>query len=886
MAVARSVFEPLQPYVVDLASRAQQWQYRALVVGWLAGQVWFWSWWLRQDHVVTPAGMLINSLVLLWTTFLPGWYFFLLGRTRRPNPAMPLPTGRVAMVVTKAPSEPWSVVRKTLDAMLAQAFPRPYDVWLADEDPSFETRAWCAEHGVQLSCRKGVAGYHNRRWPHRTRCKEGNLAYFYEVMGGYDRYDFVSQLDADHMPEPTYLAEMIRAFADPTVGYVAAPSVCDANSAESWAARGRLYAEAAWHGSVQAGYNADFAPQCIGSHYAVRTLALRDSGGIGPELAEDFSTTLLMNANGWRGAFALDAFAHGDGPASVSDCITQEFQWSRSVINIFLGLWSRRGDQLPLHLKIQLGFAQVWYLLFTLHMLLVYSMPVVALMSGTPWVDVHLLDFLVRITIPTTVALLALIWTRRQGWLRPATAPVLSWEAMLFEYVRWPWMVLGIVHALVGHVLDREFTFRVTPKGVTGLRPLPVRILVPYLVIVLVESGVTLLVDHPGAAVGYAYLALVAALSYMVVIVAVVGLQFRENGRLFSMPRRAGVRSLLKATPVPTVSSLLVGVTIALRGQVVLATMVPGLSPAGFGDYDGSATSVLRAAAPAPVLQTATPAVLPMDLPAGRLSVGAYDPSLALADQPLDIEHWFVRQDDPTLLAGALAHAQNRRTLMVTVEPWPAVGSADSDVLGRVVSGGADEHLRALAQVAAAHQPQVVLMRWGHEMDLDNLYPWGAQDPGEYRQAFRRVVSIFRQEGADNVRFVWSPAGDESAAEYYPGANVVDYVGVTALADATWDAGFGLEPQSFDDIVGPRYARLAPLGKPMIVAELGVSGSPERQAEWLSAAGRSLAAYPRLNALVYFDAQNPPVNRISVEPDWRLSPSPAAAFLSSQPRLR
>ena len=137
-------------------------------------------------------------------------------------------------------------------------------------------------------------------------------------MGGYDRYDFVSQLDADHVPEPTYLAEMLRPFADPTVGYVAAPSVCDANAATSWSARGRLYAEAALHGVLQAGYNAGFAPLCIGSHYAVRTAALRSIGGLGPELAEDFSTTVLMNAGGWRGAFAIDAIAHGDGPISVA----------------------------------------------------------------------------------------------------------------------------------------------------------------------------------------------------------------------------------------------------------------------------------------------------------------------------------------------------------------------------------------------------------------------------------------------------------------------------------------------------------------------------------------------------------------------------------------
>ncbi|MBV9328018.1 MAG: glycosyltransferase [Chloroflexi bacterium] len=890
MAIARIFSGPVQPYTVGLASGWQRWQYRALVVGWVIAQASFWSWWLHEDHVVTLVGMLINSLLLLWTTFLPAWYLFFLGRARRPNPAVPVPDGRVAMVVTKAPSEPWPVVRKTLEAMLAQDFPRPYDVWLADEDPSPVTLAWCAEHAVQVSSRNGVAAYNNDTWPRRKKCKEGNLAYFYEVMGGYERYEFVSQLDADHVPEPTYLAEMIRPFADPSVGYVAAPSVCDANVADSWAARGRLYSEAAWHGSVQAGFNADFAPQCIGSHYAVRTSALQASGGLGPELAEDFSTTLLMNSNGWRGAFALDAAAHGDGPACVADCITQEFQWSRSVVNIFLSLWANRRDRLPLNVKIQLGFAQAWYFLFTLHMLLVYAMPIVALVTGTPWVDVDLPMFLLRATIPSLVALLALIWTRRQGWLRPATAPVLSWEAILFEYVRWPWMVLGIAHALIGHVTGKVFSFRVTPKGANGPRTLPVSILLPYVAIVVVEAGTAILVEHPGAAIGYTYLALVAALSYVVVIAAMIHLQFRENQRVFSLPRLAQLGAALRVSPLPTFSSMLVGAALVLRGGAVAAAFVPGAAPAGAPNYNGPATDVLRQLATAP--QPPATVTMPMDaqpvsvasqpaLPTDHLAIGAFDPHLTLTDQPLDVEHWYVPQDDPSLLAGAIAHVQGQRTLLATIEPWPSAGQpANADVLGEVVSGDSDAELQELADIAAADRPQVILVRWGHEMDLANQYPWGAQDPELYKAAFRHVVSVFRAEGADNVRFVWSPAGNANAMDYYPGDDVVDYVGVTVLGDASWDGDFGLPPQSFDDIFGQRYRLVAPLGKPIIIAEMGVSGTVERQTTWLSAARQSMAAYPLLEAAVYFDDRNSAVNHQQpVQPDWTLSGTSLAAFM-------
>ena len=111
---------------------------------------------------------------------------------------------------------------------------------------------------------------------------------------------------------------MVRPFADPAIGYVAAPSVCDTNADESWAARGGLFREASFHGAFQLGHSGGWGRACIGSHYAVRTGALRDIGGVGPGLAEDFSTSFLLTSAGWHGAFAIDAEAHGDGPGTFA----------------------------------------------------------------------------------------------------------------------------------------------------------------------------------------------------------------------------------------------------------------------------------------------------------------------------------------------------------------------------------------------------------------------------------------------------------------------------------------------------------------------------------------------------------------------------------------
>jgi cellulose synthase/poly-beta-1,6-N-acetylglucosamine synthase-like glycosyltransferase len=566
-------------------SAGQRRRFGALVLLWLAAGLSFLLWWLQGRHVVSGAGMALNTGVLFWIVFVQnGWYLFFVARMRRPNPACPLPEGPVAMVVTKAPSEPWPVVRRTLEGMLRQDFPRPYDVWLADEDPDDETRRWCAAHGVRLSCRKGVAGYHNRKCPRRARCKEGNLSYFYDRYG-YEGYAFVAQLDADHVPEPGYLREIVRPFADPGVGYVAAPSICDANARDSWAARARLYDEATLHGPLQAGYAAGTAPLCIGSHYAVRTRALRGVGGLGPELAEDHSTTLLLSAAGWRGAFALDAVAHGDGPATLADFLTQEFQWSRSLVNILLNVTPRYWSRLPLRLKVHFAYCQLWYVGLAASMLLGYTLPVVALVTGVPWVKVDLPEFYLHAGILLLATLTAGEWVRRQGWARPQDAPLLSWEVALGNLLRWPWVALGIGYALLDTLLRREFAFRVTPKGVAGARPLRTAVLAPYLLLAAVEAGAALLVRDPGRAAGYYYLAVLYGATYVLAAGAAGVLHAREQGARLAAPAfRRTVRLVARPLALAVVAgTVTVAAGAARRDQTAAAILPPALRPPGAG---------------------------------------------------------------------------------------------------------------------------------------------------------------------------------------------------------------------------------------------------------------------------------------------------------------
>ena len=494
---------------------------------WVIALGFFWTWWFSPEHIVSMPRFIVISLILIWMTLIPAYFIFIFDGALIPKKTNDRLPGRIAMIVTKAPSEPFSIVKTTLLAMLDQQG-YVYDTWLADEDPSEETAVWCKKHGVRVSCRKGIEDYHRQTWPRRTRCKEGNLAYFYDQYG-YQDYDFVCQFDADHVPDPTYLQEILRPFADPGVGYVSAPSICDNNVTSSWSARGRVYVEASLHGSLQAGYNNKWAPLCIGSHYAVRTAALKQVGGLGPELAEDHSTTLLMNAGGWRGVHAINAIAHGDGPSSFSDLVVQEFQWSRSLVTIFLQYSPTYIPKLKGRVKSQFLFSQLWYPMFSTAMLVMFILPIYALVTGQNYVNVTYFEFLAY-SLPISTSLLILaFWWRSTGTFRPQTAKIVSWEGLVFLFARWPWSLLGSITAVSDWWRGSFVDFRITPKGDIKKSYLPVRFFAPYAFLSLASSLPAIIITDAGSASGFYLFCIVNAIAYGLVLAVIFFRHAREN---------------------------------------------------------------------------------------------------------------------------------------------------------------------------------------------------------------------------------------------------------------------------------------------------------------------------------------------------------------------
>jgi cellulose synthase/poly-beta-1,6-N-acetylglucosamine synthase-like glycosyltransferase/beta-mannanase len=861
----------------DLLTARQRLTLLGLILVWALSTTSAIRWWVEPQHWASTTGIVLNSVPLgIELIVLPIWLYWWLWRMKRPNSELAVPQLRTAMIVTKAPSEPWAVVRTTLEAMLAQDFPYPYDVWLADERVAPETREWCDEHGVWISTREGVEAYHQASWPRRTRCKEGNLAFFYDSWG-YQGYDVVAQLDADHVPEPDYLRRMVTPFVDENVGYVAAPSICDRNADHSWSGRGRLYAEAVLHGPMQAGHSGGFAPSCIGSHYAVRTTALQQIGGIGPELAEDFTTTLMMSSHGWHGVFAIDAEAHGDGPDCLEDCLTQEFQWSRSMMNVLLGINGGYWTGLSVRAKLRLGFCQIWYPLFGLLMLLSVVMPLAAVVTRTPLMEVGLGDFYWHVA-PEMVALVAtVLWLGSLDCLRPRRAKAVSWEIVLFQLIRWPWVLLGCVHAIGGRIAGREFGFKVTPKGRTGVLPLPVKVVAPYVLLAIVSTIPTLLDLDAGPASGYRTLALINAGLYLTASVAIVALHVREH---VSGLRGAALRSVApKALAVAGCATLLLAGT-GLRGF--------GGHPAG--PPVASASTPYRGVSLAPgtrqlgvttasLAENETTAWQPSDLG----EVNAFE---HMAQAHVGIVQWFADWGHNKVDVEQLrAVAARGSTPQITWEPWDRTRDLrrqSAYTLASIIRGRHDTYIRSWAR-GLHRYGRPVLLRFAQEMN-GRVYPWAeamnGNRPGQYARAWRHVHDIFMAEGATNVRWVWCPKTGPIVASQYPGDRYVDIVALSGFNGGSvlpW-GGWRTFADAFNAPL-QSLRRIAP-DKSVQISEVGTVEAGGSKPRWIKEMFDYVEAHTWIRSVLWFD--------LDKQADWRVATSPAAqrAFRDGVARMQ
>ena len=220
----------------------------------------------------------------------------------------------------------------------------------------------------------------------------------------------------------------------------------------------------------------------------------------------------------------------------------QEFQWSRSLAAILLELTPRVWAGLPLRLRCQFLYCQLFYPLRGVMSLVGLMLPAVAMATAQPWVRVDYPLFLLLWLLQFLLSLLPLYWLKHLGLLNPPNSTLAGWEQLLFELTRGPWVLAGVVFACVDQVWSGARDFRVTNKQKQH-KPLQLKFITPHLVLACLGALAALwLGPNAGESEGYVLLALISAFFSIAAALLALGLDHRlKRLPLFQLSHHYGI---------------------------------------------------------------------------------------------------------------------------------------------------------------------------------------------------------------------------------------------------------------------------------------------------------------------------------------------------------
>lgn len=200
-----------------------------------------------------------------------------------------------------------------------------------------------------------------------------------------------------------------------------------------------------------------------------------------------------------------------------------------------------------------------------------------------------------------------------------------------------------------------------------------------------------------------------------------------------------------------------------------------------------------------------------------------------------------------------------------------------------IIDGDFDDSLIEWAQ-DAKNTNIPLMVEFGTEVNGD-WFPWSgmlnggggteeygdpntADGPERFRDAYRHIIDLFRNEGVNNITWVFHvfpshEIGDGMPSEkpwnsienYYPGDEYIDWIGTSVYGSTER----GKEWTSFTEIMDTAYTELESVSttKPFVILELGIIEDPEmgNKSEWMQEALQLIenGTYPRIKAVSYWN---------------------------------
>jgi len=377
---------------------------------------------------------------------------------KRPVPMAARPGHKVGVATTFVPgAEPFEMLEETLRALIALDY--PHETWVLDEGNDTRVAALCAELGAFHFSRKTYPHYQTKDGLFQARSKHGNYnAWLHEV--GFKKYEIIAAFDPDHVPEPSFLSEVLGYFNDEKVGYVQAAQAYY-NQKASFIARGAAEETYGYYSFTQMFGFAMGYPIVTGCHNTHRVTALREVGGFPAHDAEDLLITLLYRCHEWRGVYVPKILARGLTPVDWAGYIKQQSRWARSVLDIKLRIYPKIAGKLPIKERITSLVHGLCYLQ-PLALMIVFLVIIYMLTTGSA---PKALNYSVLGEFSLVLIVLVLCdFYRQRFYLDSRREWGWQWRAGLLQLAKWPYFLLALYQVL----LNRRKPYVLTSKVKKG----------------------------------------------------------------------------------------------------------------------------------------------------------------------------------------------------------------------------------------------------------------------------------------------------------------------------------------------------------------------------------------------------------------------------------
>jgi cellulose synthase (UDP-forming) len=244
-------------------------------------------------------------------------------------PAKPPAPGATVDFLIPTYNEPFSVLAPTIAGAVAIKY--PHNTYVLDDGK----RDW-----VKQLCRRLGVNYVTR--PTNAGAKAGNLNHALSVTHA----EYLAVVDADFVPSPDFIDDMLGYFEDAKVAFVQGPQ--EFYNRDSF--QHLKGDEEGWHEqtlffkTIQLGKNRTNSAFWCGCPSMLRRTALESVGGVASTtVTEDLHTSVKFHAAGWKSVYHPGTVALGVAPNEYDGFVLQRLRWAQGTMQVIRREWKIRG---------------------------------------------------------------------------------------------------------------------------------------------------------------------------------------------------------------------------------------------------------------------------------------------------------------------------------------------------------------------------------------------------------------------------------------------------------------------------------------------------------------------------------------------------------------